>query len=199
MHCLKCQSEQVVKTAKSLFRIAPMSRSICVKPAVDNLMNAPGHQWQYAPDRRLGINVRTEGLGVRAAGRDCGKSHSTIIRWEKRLADSIQQWSPSGPSGSDVTLEGDEVYTRCAVNLPQGIWSLDYPFDWTGNATGLRLKQDKTEQIIWARDSKCLGVGKASWIYSVARRWRTPLRDLVLETCQCSPQSGWGWSGLRAP
>jgi len=103
-----------------------MSRSICVKPAVDNLMNAPGHQWQdYAPERRnvaAAINVRTEGLGVRAAGRDCGKSHSTIIRWEKRLADSIQQWSPSGPSGSDVTLEGDEVYTRCAVNLPpQGI------------------------------------------------------------------------------
>jgi hypothetical protein len=53
-----------------------MSRSICVKPAVDNLMNAPGHQWQdYAPDRRnvaAAINVRTEGLGVRAAGRDCG-------------------------------------------------------------------------------------------------------------------------------
>jgi hypothetical protein len=48
-----------------------MSRSICVKPAVDNLMNAPGHQWQdYAPDRRnvaAAINVRTEGLGVRAA------------------------------------------------------------------------------------------------------------------------------------
>jgi hypothetical protein len=56
-----------------------MSRSICVKPAVDNLMNAPGHQWQdYAPERRnvaAAINVRTEGLGVRAAGRDCGKSH----------------------------------------------------------------------------------------------------------------------------
>jgi len=30
-----------------------MSRSICVKPAVDNLINAAGHQWQdYAPDRR---------------------------------------------------------------------------------------------------------------------------------------------------
>ena len=103
-----------------------MSRSICVKPAVDNLINAPGHQWQdYAPDRRnvaAAINVRTEGWGVRAAGRSCGKSHATIIRWEKRLADSIQQWSPSGPSGSDVTLEGDEVYTRAGENLPpQGI------------------------------------------------------------------------------
>ena len=30
------------------------------------------------------INARTEGMGVRATGRTLGKSHSTIIRWEKR-------------------------------------------------------------------------------------------------------------------
>lgn len=39
------------------------------------------------------LNVRTEGLGVRATGRSFGKSHSTIIRWEQRLAAQASQWS----------------------------------------------------------------------------------------------------------
>ncbi len=64
------------------------------------------------------INVRTEGLGVRATGRSFGKSHSTIIRWERRVAQQVNQWSPSAPEGADITLEGDEVYTRVNENLP---------------------------------------------------------------------------------
>jgi hypothetical protein len=64
------------------------------------------------------INVRTEGLGVRATGRSFGTSHSTIMRWERRLAHSIEHWSPPAPSGATVTVEGDEVYTRVGENLP---------------------------------------------------------------------------------
>jgi transposase-like protein len=62
------------------------------------------------------VNVRTEGLGVRATGRSFEKSHSTIIRWEQRLAAQASQWSLPAPEGSDVTLEGDEVYTRVGEN-----------------------------------------------------------------------------------
>lgn len=64
------------------------------------------------------INVRTEGLGVRATGRSLGKSHSTIIRWERRVSAQVSQWSPTAPDEADVTLEGDEVYTRVGENLP---------------------------------------------------------------------------------
>jgi len=64
------------------------------------------------------INVRTEGLGVRATGRSFGKSHGTIIRWERRVAQQVSQWSPPAPAGADITLEGDEVYTRVGENLP---------------------------------------------------------------------------------
>lgn len=64
------------------------------------------------------IGVRTEGLGVRATGRSFGKSHSTIRRWEHRLAQQVTQWSPPAPEGAAVTLEGDEVYTRVGENLP---------------------------------------------------------------------------------
>ena len=74
------------------------------------------------------IKARTEGMGVRAAGRTFGKSHTTIMRWEKRLADQAQNWSPPAPAASDVTVEGDEVYTRVGKNLPsQPVPGLDHP------------------------------------------------------------------------
>ena len=64
------------------------------------------------------INVRTEGLGLRATGRSFGKSHATIIKWERRLAACEPHCSPPAPGESDLTVEGDEVYTRVGENLP---------------------------------------------------------------------------------
>lgn len=85
-------------------------------------MSEPILQWQGFLTPAIvvsaAINVRTERLGVPATGRFLGKSHATIIRWERRLANQGSQWSPAAPEGADVTLEGDEVYTRCAVNFP---------------------------------------------------------------------------------
>ena len=73
------------------------------------------------------INARTEGMGARAAGRTFGKSHTTILRWEQRLADQAETWSPPAPEDSDVTVEGDEVYTRVGENLPpQSVTGLDH-------------------------------------------------------------------------
>ncbi len=63
------------------------------------------------------INARTAGMSVRATGRTFGKSHSTIIRWENRLAAQSPGWSPPAPAGRDVTLEGDAVSTRVGKNL----------------------------------------------------------------------------------
>ncbi len=65
------------------------------------------------------LNSRTEGLGARATGRIFGKSHSTILRWEERLANWVDAWSPPAPAEREVTLAGDDVYTRVAENLPQ--------------------------------------------------------------------------------
>lgn len=65
----------------------------------------------------LGLKMRTEGMGIRASGRVLQKSHSTIIRWEKRVADKETNWSPPAPVGGDITVEGDELYTRVGENF----------------------------------------------------------------------------------
>lgn len=66
----------------------------------------------------IALKMRGEGMGVRASSRVLDKSHSTILRWSARLRAQVATWSPPAPVGSDVTLENDELYTRCAVNLP---------------------------------------------------------------------------------
>lgn len=66
----------------------------------------------------MAMKVRSEGLGIRATGRVLGKSGASIIHWEKRLSDQVLNWSPPAPEKSEVTLEGDEVYTRVGENLP---------------------------------------------------------------------------------
>jgi hypothetical protein len=57
-------------------------------------------------------------MGVRATGRVYNKSHATILQWEQRLAYQSQHCSPSAPEGREITLEGDELYTRVGKNLP---------------------------------------------------------------------------------
>ena len=49
--------------------------------------------------------------GVRAAGRTFGKSHTTMMRWEKHLADQAQSESPLALAGSDVTVEGEGFHS----------------------------------------------------------------------------------------
>ncbi len=66
----------------------------------------------------LALKMRTEGMGIRATGRVIEKSHATIINWEQRVAVKESAWSPPAPADADVTVEGDEVYTRVGENLP---------------------------------------------------------------------------------
>lgn len=65
----------------------------------------------------LALKLRGEGMGVRASGRVLDTYHSTILRWQQRLAEQESAWSPTAPEGSDMTLENDELYTRVGENL----------------------------------------------------------------------------------
>ena len=63
------------------------------------------------------ISARTEGMGLRATGRTFGISHSTVADWEERFAAQAAKWSAPAPANAEVTVEGDEVYTRVRENL----------------------------------------------------------------------------------
>ena len=66
----------------------------------------------------FGLKMRSEGMGIRASGRVLEKSHTSIMRWEQKVATQSEQWSPPAPAEADITVEGDEVYTRVGENLP---------------------------------------------------------------------------------
>jgi hypothetical protein len=66
----------------------------------------------------IAVKMRSEGMGVRASGRVLDKSHSSILRWQQRVAQQEVDWSPAAPEEGDVTLENDELYTRVNENVP---------------------------------------------------------------------------------
>lgn len=122
MECPICRSNQVVKRGFDKLKDGTAIQRYRCKTCGKRFNERTG-----TPMARLrsssevisyAIGARTEGMGVRATGRTFGKSHTTILRWEARLADQAEQWSPPAPQGSDVTVEGDEVYTRVGENLP---------------------------------------------------------------------------------
>jgi len=122
MNCSDCQSERVVKNGKiTLQDDRPIQKYLC-KACGKQFNQRTGTPMARLRTRSmlvsLALNVRTEGMGVRATGRSFGKSHSTIIRWEQRVAQQKAQWSPPAPDQAEVTIEGDEVYTRVGENLP---------------------------------------------------------------------------------
>ncbi len=60
--------------------------------------------------RTFALKLRNEGKGIKASGRVIEKSHKSIMRWEQKLA--VQsRWSPPAGARTDITVEGDEVYT----------------------------------------------------------------------------------------
>ena len=122
MQCIHCQSKNVVKNGTKTLRTSQVVQYFLCKDCGRRFNERSG-----TPMARLrtpvetvsmAITARTEGLGIRAAGRVLGKSPNSIILWEARLSAQSSTWSPPSPEGTDITIEGDEVYTRVGENLP---------------------------------------------------------------------------------
>lgn len=64
------------------------------------------------------LTARSEGLGIRATARVLDQSHNSIRTWESRLTAQESEWSPTPSAKTEVTLEGDEIYTKVAKNRP---------------------------------------------------------------------------------
>lgn len=122
LKCPHCQSEHTVKNGTATLKDGSKRQSYlcreCGKRFNERTKTPMARLRTDAGVVAAAINVRSEGLGVRATGRAFGKSHATIIKWERRIAAQTEAWSPPAPAKAEVTLEGDEVYTRVGENLP---------------------------------------------------------------------------------
>jgi hypothetical protein len=124
-------------------------------------------------------------MGIRTSGRVLEKSHVSTMRWEQKLANQSQQWSPPAPAGSDITVESDEVYTRISENLPPS-----EPKGWTvtfierksrywiearagDKTTELFVKATKTA-VPWAKMSQYI-----RWFIDGERRYAQQLWQLA--------------------
>ena len=121
--CPYCQSNQ--KVVKKGFNQRQdgtrLQRYLC--RGCDRQFNArtgtPLAGLRKSPDQvAKALHMRSEGLGVRATGRVEEIAHATVIRWERRLSVQEEDWSPPAPTNSDLTVEGDELYTRVEKNRP---------------------------------------------------------------------------------
>lgn len=122
MECPYCPSEKILKRGFGSLQDGTLVQRYQCKDC-----NRSFNEHTDTPMARLGtsssvvryaIKARTEGMGVSAAGRTSSKSHTTIMRWERRLEDQAQNWSPPALIDSDLTVEEDELYTRVDKNLP---------------------------------------------------------------------------------
>ena len=96
-----------------------------------------------------------------ATGRVFGQSHSTVMRWEQRLAKQCAKWSPPAPVGADVTLEGDEVYTRVGENLPPAMsQGGQFTLLSAKAAIGWQPKLEKRKPNCLSREPKLPGIGR---------------------------------------
>lgn len=95
MQCPKCQSQQTVKNGKKHLQDQSVVQKYWCKACGKQVNQRTGTPMARLRTPlgvvELAMNVRTEGLGVRATGRCLGKSHSTILGWEGRLAAQSQQ------------------------------------------------------------------------------------------------------------
>jgi transposase-like protein len=121
MKCVYCNSERIVKNGKDQAngqRIQTYRCKDCGR-RFNERSGTPMARLRTAPEViSMAMNARSEGLGIRATGRVLKKSAASIITWEKRLSEQLSNWSPEAPEGGEVTVEGDEVYTRVGENLP---------------------------------------------------------------------------------
>ena len=121
MKCVYCESERVVKNGKDQACGQIIQTYLCkdCRRRFNERSGTPMARLRTSAETiALAMKVRSEGLGIRATGRVLEKSGGSIITLEKRLSAQLNNWSPPAPEGSEVTLEGDEIYTRVGENLP---------------------------------------------------------------------------------
>jgi transposase-like protein len=122
MTCIYCESERVVKNGTKKLKTGQVIQNYLCRDCGRQFNERSGTPMARLRTElktvEMALKVRGEGLGIRATGRVLDKAPSSITKWEERLSSQLRAWSPPAPKGGEVTIEGDEVYTRVGENLP---------------------------------------------------------------------------------
>ena len=122
MRCPRCESENVLKNGVRQLKSGNRVQYYCCKDCnkrFNERAGTPMHRMRTPAETiATALKARGEGLGLRAAGRVFGNSHNSIARWEARLAEHQEAWSPTPSVESELTVEGDELYTKVERNRP---------------------------------------------------------------------------------
>ena len=122
MKCPYCDATSLIKYGKQLLkngtRLQVYRCHECGKRSNERTAT-PMARLRSSPEVvAYALKMRSEGGGIRATARVFNKSHATISNWERHLVQQAADWSPPAAEASDITVEGDELYTRVRENLP---------------------------------------------------------------------------------
>ena len=108
MNCPNCQSQEVVKNGRLKRQDGSVVQKYLCKACTKQFNARTGTPMCRLRTSSLivsaALNVRTEGLGIRATGRAFGKSHFICYKGgNNATSQQSAQWSPPAPTGADVT------------------------------------------------------------------------------------------------
>jgi transposase-like protein len=121
MNCIYCESTMVVRNGKGKSVDEFIQRYLCNECGrrFNERSETPIANLQTPVDIfSLAMKMRGEGLGIRATARVVRVAPNSVINWEECVSSFLTKWSPPAPERGDITIEGDEVYTRVVENLP---------------------------------------------------------------------------------
>ena len=131
MNCPHCNNDAAIKYGTKRLKDGSILQTYLCKTCTKRCNERTG-----SPIARLrtpvqivsvGLKMRTEGTGIRATGRVLEKFHTTIIGSVKRVAAQESNWSPPAPESGEVTIEGNDFYTRacCEPLTPLRVKGVD--------------------------------------------------------------------------
>jgi len=116
LKCPYCSSKQTRKYGTNILKTGiKVQKSKCkdCQKRFNERTATPMSRLRHSSEQvALAMKIRREGNGIRATVIIFCNSYVTIIGWEKHLAEMEKDWSPDAPVHGDITVEGDELYTR---------------------------------------------------------------------------------------
>jgi len=95
MECSQCQSEKSIKNGKHHHQNGKAIQNYLCKGCGKKFSESTGSVISRLRTPvsivSFALKMRSEGMGIRASGRVLEKSHTSIMRWEQKLAAQSEQ------------------------------------------------------------------------------------------------------------